>query len=299
MRKAILLTGGTGLIGLHIQEKLLKEGYSVHILSRSKKDSSKEHVHFFQWNVDENWVEPNCFVGVVGIIHLAGASIAQKWTSDAKQEIVNSRVQSAELLFSALQDRGQTLDVFVGASASGFYVEGSQEILTENSPKGQNFLAEVCEKWENASLQFQSVAKRVVIHRVGVVLSKSGGALEKMLPPFQFGLAPYFGNGKQYYPCIHVEDVANQFVYAVTKPIEGIYNACVESVTQKELNQQIAKAMDKGVLHLPAPKLALKTVFGEMSLIVLGSWNMSGKKIQSVGFEPQFPMVQSALNDLF
>lgn len=299
MRKAILLTGGTGLIGQFVQEKLLQEGYSVHILSRRKQISQKSHVHFFQWDLDSKWIDPECLSGVVGIIHLAGASIAQKWTTAAKKEIIDSRVKSAELLFSALKDKGQKLDVFVGASASGFYVEGSQEILTENSPKGENFLAEVCEKWENASLQFQSLAKRVVIHRVGVVLSKEGGALEKMLPPFQFGLAPYFGNGKQYYPCIHVEDVANQFVYAVTKPIEGIYNACVESVTQKELNQQIAEAMDKGVLHLPAPKLALKTMLGEMSLIVLGSWNMCGKKIQNVGFAPKFSTVQSALNDLF
>jgi len=297
MSKTVLITGGTGLIGQVITNQLVKNGHNVHILTRDDRESTTQ-IQYFHWDVKNKSIQADAFTGITHAIHLAGASIAKRWTDDFKQTIIDSRVKTAAFLFEKMKEHEVKLEAFVSASASGYYLANTGALQTEEDTAGNNFLSTVCKAWEQAAEPFHELAERVVIHRIGVVLDKDGGALEKMLPPFQFHLAPYFGNGNMFYPWVHIEDVANQFVHAVETPISGVFNANTGNVTQKELNKAIATAMNKNVLHVPTPIIALKLALGDMHQIVTDSLQMSPSKIRTTGFEPRFAELLPALQDI-
>jgi len=210
MDRTILLTGGTGLVGKLLTEELVERGYQVHILTRSSRSSTKQ-VHYFQWDTANQQLDERCLEGIDTIIHLAGAPIAKRWTKSYRQEIIASRVDGAKILLHALRALNKPLSAFISASASGFYPPNTGQEMLETHPSADSgFLGQVCAQWEQAALESKDIAERVVIHRIGIVLSEKGGALEKMLPPFKFGVAPYFGNGQQYYSWVHIKDLVQQ-----------------------------------------------------------------------------------------
>ena len=297
--RVVLLTGGTGLIGSKLTDTLTRNGYQVNILTRNPDKNTPDNVNHFHWDIKQQTIDANCFENVSYAIHLAGATIAKRWTKEYRKTIIDSRVETANFLLQEMKKNKVKLECYVGASASGYYVPNTGNVLYEVSPSGYGFLAKVCEQWEAAHNQFQQVAKRVVINRIGLVLAKNGGALEKMLPPFQLNIAPHFGGGNQSYPCIHIADVANQFVYSlINNELKGPYNASTEIVSQKQLNQYIAESLGKNVLTVGIPKWVLKLMMGRMRFILTDSLKMSGKKIQNEGFSAQFPTVKEALDDI-
>lgn len=298
-KRVVLLTGGTGLIGQEISEILTRNGFRVHILTREPDQETPDNIQHFHWDIKKQTIDADCFQDVNFAIHLAGAPIAKRWTESYKKTIINSRVETANFLYQKMKEHNVKLISYVGASASGYYVPNTGNLLYETSPAGYGFLAKVCKQWEEAHLQFKDIAKRVVINRIGIVLANNGGALKKMLPPFSFNIAPYFGDGQQAYPCIHVTDVANQFVYSViNRDLDGVYNACTEIVTQKTLNDKIAKALGKKPISIKVPHFMMQLMMGNMRYLLTDSYKMSGERIKNEGFSAQFGTIDEALDDL-
>lgn len=291
----VLITGGSGLVGSRITEILLDKKYVVAHLS-SRKSYKRKGVETYYWNAKEQYIDPKAFEHVNYIIHLAGAGVAdERWTDERKKEIIESRVETSNLILSFLKNNAHQVEKFIGASAIGYY--GDQEkVLSEEDESGDDFLAKVCQVWEESyQLEALSIPKAVI--RIGIVLAKDGGALPEMTKtlPFFVGI---LGNGKQVYSWIHLQDLARMFVFAVESPqVYGVFNGVAPNPrTQKEMANIIAD--NKGIFALPAPKFGLKLALGEMSAILFHSQNCSANKILKKGFEFNYENLEPALADL-
>ncbi len=295
---SILVTGGTGLIGKHLCEILLKKGHKVFILSRNS--SNKPNI--FKWDIENNYIDENAIKNTDYIIHLAGAGIADKrWTAKRKKLLIDSRVSSANLLYTKVKVLNPNLKGFIAASGIGFYgAITTNKIFTENDSAGNDFLSTICTHWENASLQFNALNIRTVILRTGVVLTKKGGALEKIVKPIKFGFGAALGTGKQYMPWIHIDDLCEMYVQAIENPeLTGIYNAVApEYCTNKILTKEIAEVLNKPLFlpNIPAP--ILRIILGKLSNILLEGSRVSSNKIVKTGFEFKFYTLKNALKNL-
>lgn len=295
----ILITG-TGLIASELAKMLSEAGYSVSFLSTSKK----EHLGFtcYQWNPSKNKMDDEALSSVDHIIHLAGTNIAQNWTQSAKKEIINSRVQTANLIFNRCKQLNTPPKTFITASGSNYYgVITDNQPRTEDDSPGKGFVSDVCVQWENAAQQFEAINTRVVALRTGVVLSPGEGALEKMEKPMKFGFGAALGSGKQYMPWIHLTDICSMYLHAIrTSDMSGPYNAvATEKVTNKEFTKALAKAMNKKLWLPNVPSFLLKLVFGEMAKIVLEGVPLSNNRIISSGYQFKYDQLDDALNDLY
>src|SRR5690606_11791466 len=219
--KNILISGGSGLIGKRITSLLKSRGCNVAWLSRSAK---KKKQKTFQWNIEDGFLEEKALKWCDGIIHLAGAGIAEKrWTEERKREILESRTKSARLLYDKIQMLDKKPQVIISASGVGIYgYDPGQELLNEDSPPGDDALAKIVIKWEEEVLNFQSMGIRTVILRTGTVLDKKGGALPEML---KAPVAAPLGSGSQYISWIHAQDLAHLYAYSLFREISGIFNA--------------------------------------------------------------------------
>ena len=225
--KKVLITGGTGLIGKRLSFLLASRGYEVRILSRS--NSLKNNYKTFLWNVTEQYINDSAFEGLNHIIHLAGAGIADKrWSEKRKKEIIDSRVASTNLLYNTVKRLEIPLSSFISASATGFYgAVTSETIFKEIDKPAKDFLGKVCSLWERSIFQFKEIKIRTVALRTGIVLSKDGGALKKMKTPIITAL----GNGKQYMPWIHIDDLCELYIKAIEdQEFKGAFNAVSCSV---------------------------------------------------------------------
>lgn len=293
----VIITGGTGLVGKRLSALLANKGYTVNILCRNPKNANE-----YKWNIEERYLDNKVFKDAIAVIHLAGAGVADKrWSEDRKKEIVNSRVETAQLIHQYLANEPHNIQHFISASAVGFYGDRGNEILTETSSNGTGFLAEVCQLWENEADTFADLNMAVSKIRIGIVLSKDGGALPKLDFPIKFGIGAYIGNGKQYVPWIHIDDLCQIFISILENKIKpGIYNACSPDIkTNKQMSETIAQVLHKPFIPAPAPTFIIKTVLGEMSAILLMSNNCSSKKIQEAGLQFQFPTLVEALKDIY
>jgi len=237
------------------------------------------------------------------IIHLAGAGIADKrWTRARKKEILDSRVQSIGLLYEVLRKGNHKVKAFVSASAIGYYGPGGEnELFTEASPAGIDFLAQVTRQWEEASEIINSLGIRVVKLRIGIVLSEKGGALKSLATPVRLGLGAALGNGKQYMSWIHLDDLCGVFIKAVDdSSMQGVYNAVgTQPVTNLEMTRAIARILNRPLWLPGVPGLMLKLMLGEMAEMVITGSKVSSGKIQKAGYTFQFTELESALRDLF
>jgi uncharacterized protein len=293
----VIITGGTGLVGKRLTELLTEKGYEVNILCRNPKKQNE-----YKWNISDNFIDSKVFQDAVAIIHLAGAGVADaRWTEARKREIIDSRIKSADLIFQYLSKETHHIQHFISASAVGFYGDRGNEILSENSSNGTGFLAEVCALWENAADKINSLNIPVSKVRIGIVLSKDGGALPKLDLPVKFGIGAYIGDGKQFVPWIHIEDLCRIFIFLLeNKKLNGTYNGCAPDIkTNKQMSQTIAGVLNKPFIPFPAPAFILKTVMGEMAGMLLMSNNCSSQKIINAGFSFQFPALKDALENIY
>lgn len=294
--KKILITGATGLIGTQLSQQLEALGYSLKIVTRQISSAKKLNLkaQMIEWDLNLSELSSEHFQDVFCVIHLAGESIDGRWTAKKKQMILQSREQSSKNILAQLP---KTVEKIFSVSGQGIYLDQGNQWLDEGAAEGQEFLAEVCKKWEAPFRQLMSqTSQQVAIFRLGLVVSKKGGALKKMLPVFRNNLGAALGNGTQWMSWIHLDDVCQLFIESLKSPgYRGIINATTENpVTNCEWTKTLCVTLDK--LQLPAvPNFLLKTLFGEMAVILLSSTRVQPKKLQELKFRYKFKDLQSAL----
>jgi uncharacterized protein (TIGR01777 family) len=297
----VVITGGTGLVGSALTKALLNKGHHVVILTRKARAASGNIV-YKEWDVDKGTIDVSAFTNADYIVHLAGANVADgRWTEKRKKEIVESRVKSGELLVKTLHNHPNKIKAVVSASAQGWYGADPRipnpKPFVETDGADNDFLGVTCKAWENAISPVAALKKRLVIFRIGIVLSNQGGAYAEFEKPLKFGAATILGSGKQVVSWIHIDDLVRLFLTAIENDNwSGVYNAVAPNpVSNKELILQIAKAKGGFYLPLPAPVFALKAALGEMSIEVLKSVTMSSRKAEEEGFQFLYPTISKAV----
>jgi len=307
----ILITGGTGLIGQALIEKLLDDGHQISILTRNIEKAKTEipvGISAYPWNGanTEGW--SRIIEEMDAVINLAGESIAgdslpailtRHWTPEQKTRIKQSRLQSSRALSEAIQNASKKPEVFIQASAVGFYGPQGSNIITEQSSTGNDFLSEVCQSWEESSMEIEKMGVRRVILRTGLVLSSKGGILPLMLLPFRLFVGGPIGSGEQYISWIHIEDQVNAIRYLLTNEnSNSAYNLTAPTpVTSKEFGQIAGKVL-KRPSYLPVPSFALKLILGEKATLVLDGQRAIPDKLLEEGFDFKFGSLELALQNL-
>jgi len=298
--KTILITGGSGLIGSKLSLALIAKGYQVRHLSRQPIHSTL--IQSYSWDIEKNSIDENAFIGVDAIIHLAGAGIAEKkWTDSRKAEIVNSRVNSTQLLFDYVQKMALPIQTFIAASATGIYPTNPHKSYNENAKPATDFLGDCCVKWENKIDQFTTMGIRTIKLRTGIVLAKEGGALPKMAKPILAGIGAPIGNGKQWMSWIDEDDLVNMYIFALeNKTINGAYNAVSpRPCSNQNFTIVLAKILNRFILLPKVPSFIIRLLLGEMSIIVLGSTKVSAEKIIATGFKFKFEKLTDSLSKIY
>jgi uncharacterized protein len=293
----ILISGGNGLIGKHLTKSLQKAGHAVCWLVRNPDGS--EPVKAFAWNPAEHKIAAEALNGVDAIVALAGAPIAgSPWTKDYKQTILQSRLDAAETLLGALKKFPHSVKSLVSASAIGFYGNRGAEVLDEESAPGEGFLSQTTKQWEDA---YANCPVRNVTLRIGIVLSRDGGALPELEKPLNFGIASVLGNGKQLMSWIHMEDLCNIFIRAITdSAMKGKYNGVAPfPESQSDFIRTLRKIVRPVSLIVPAPAFAIRLLLGEQASLVLDSASVSCDRLLDEGFRFTYPRLKEALLNLY
>ncbi|WP_196885146.1 TIGR01777 family oxidoreductase [Aureivirga sp. CE67] len=298
----IVITGGTGLIGNRLAKLLSENGHEIYILTRNK--NAKSDYQTIYWNVEKQEIENvEILKEITVIIHLAGCGIAdKKWTPKRKAEIIDSRVQTANFLYDTFKKFPNKVKTMISASGIGYYGSiTSEHIFKENDLPSKDFLGTCCTLWEKAIHPFEKLGIRIVCVRTGVVLSEKGGALEKIIKPIKMGVGSALGNGKQYFPWIHIEDLCKMYLFLLdNQNLHSSFNAVVpEFITSDEFNKKAAKKLHKPYFFPNVPSFVLKLALGEMSDLVLKGSRISCEKIMDAGFEFEYPTTEKALEALF
>lgn len=294
----VLITGGSGLIGRQLTARLQKEGYEVCWLTRSK--TAAPGVTVFTWNPEKKFIPAEALTETDHVIHLAGASVAWLWTSGYKRKILSSRIDTAQLIFDQMKIVPNKVKTFISASGIGYYGDRGDRWLDEKAPAGNDFLAEVCVKWEEAANSFMQLNKRVVILRTGIVLAKEGGTLPPLILSMKFGIAPIFGNGRQFYSWIHIEDLCRMYLSAVkNETMRGVYNAVAPNpVSFKELVNEIGNVRGKKKINFPLPEFLMRLMLGGFGDTLLGGQRCTSDKIQAEGFSWEHSDLRHAIENL-
>ncbi len=297
----VLITGATGLVGQELVSLLLQNGFTVHYLSTSKsKLVSQNNYKGFYWNPKTSEIDLNALTDVEVIVHLAGASVAKKWTPSYKQEIIESRVLSTRLLYKTLQKNLHQVKQIVSASAIGIYPNDLNYIYHETDNKVDNsFLGNVVQQWEEEVNQFEKLQIKVAKIRIGIVLAKNGGALQEMVKPIKMGVGAAFGSGLQYQSWIHIQDLVAIFQFVIQNQLSGVFNGVAPyPVTNSELTKAIAKTLGKPLFLPNIPQFVMKIVLGEMHQILFSSQHVSCRKLLDLKYQFKFASLDKALNDL-
>jgi uncharacterized protein (TIGR01777 family) len=295
----ILIAGGTGIVGTQLSKDLIDKGHQVRFLSRKQIKNPS----YYLWDVENSAIDSEAFVDIDCIINLAGENIAdKKWTKERKQKIIDSRVKSTALIHKYAKAYASSLCCYISASAIGYYgAVTTEKIFTEEDKNHNDFLGETCKAWEDEVFKFENYGTRINIFRIGVVLSNKGAFLSKMVMLTKLRLNSVLGNGKQYIPWIHIEDLSNMIIHCIdNKHMQGIYNAVSgEHITNKELTNKLYKHYKITKLAPPIPAFILKLLFGEMSSIFLKGSKVSNSKIVAENYCVKYKTFEDALNDLY
>ena len=298
----LLITGATGLVGTEIIRHCHEKGINVNYLTTGKEKIQKQQNYTgFYWNPSSGEIDSACLEGVGAIINLAGASIFTPWTKSNKKKILNSRLDSLNLLYKALQEKKHEVGQIVSASAVGIYPSSFQKMHYEDEKEvDRSFLGRVIQKWEAAAERFNHLGLRVAKVRTGMVLGNGGGALPQMERPLKYNMGTSLGSGKQWQSWIHVNDLARIYLHIISNGLTGTYNAVAPNpVTNSTLTEQLARTMGKTVWLPKVPAAALKLVMGEMSSVILSSQLVSSEKIEKTGFNFHFINLKTAFEDLW
>lgn len=294
----VLITGATGLIGTEIVKLCHDKNIAVNYLTTSSSKLTKdENYKGFLWNPSKNEIDTDCIKDVDAIINLVGATISKRWTDTYKKEIILSRTQSTQLLFNTLQNNPHHIKQIISASAIGVYPDSLTNYYTEDETSvSHSFLGQVVEKWEHAVDAFKEIGVEVTKVRIGLVLSKKGGALPQMAKPFKFGLGAALGSGKQWQSWIHITDLARLFLHVLEEELTGVYNAVAPNPeTNQTLSKQIAKTLNMPFFLPNVPRFVLKLVLGEMHILLFESQRVSSKKIEDTGFDFKYYNLKNAI----
>ncbi|MBL8811402.1 MAG: TIGR01777 family oxidoreductase [Planctomycetaceae bacterium] len=294
MTQNIAISGARGLVGDALTTALQKSGHKVVPMVRTSSGNATEIL----WDIQRGIVNPDRLKGIDTVIHLAGENIASgRWNAAIKEKIRNSRVQGTRSLVNSLRDSEARPSTLVCASAVGFYGHRGDELLNESSPAGSGFLADVCREWEAEAMKAEELGIRVVCVRIGVVLSRKGGALAKMLLPFKLGAGGIVGNGRQYWSWIGLTDLVRILQFCAETPtVKGPVNAVSPEAAT---NYQFTKALGS-VLHrptiFPLPAFMAKLVLGEMAdELLLASIRAQPAALQNAGFKFATPELKQCL----
>ncbi len=290
----ILISGASGLVGTALIPTLIAKGHSIVRLVRQQPKGSDE----IRWDSDKGFSfgEEHKLEGFDAVIHLAGDNVASgSWTDEKKRSIRESRTKGTKFLIDALKKLKLKPKIIISASAIGFYGNRGDEILTEESPKGSGFFPDVCDEWENEVREAGNFA-RIVMLRIGVILAKDGGALDKMLTPFKLGVGGVIGSGKQWMPWITIDDILGIIHYALEKPLRGVYNTTApNAATNHAFTKALGKALGRPTF-IPLPEFAVKMMFGEMGeTLLLQGCRVVPKRLQEMGYKFKFPNLDEAL----
>ena len=299
----IIITGGTGLIGKALCPLLLADGHLVTVLSRTP-DAARgmpRGVRIEEWDgkTPEGWSQ--LVNGADAIVNLAGAGIADsRWTAQRKQLLRESRIHAGLAIQKAIQQAVQKPKVLIQSSAVGYYgAHTDDELITEAAAPGKDFLAKVCFDWEMSTAPVSKMGVRRPVIRTGVVLSKDGGALPKMLLPFKFFAGGPIGSGKQWLPWIHISDQVRAIKFLLDHPsADGPFNLAAPNPVNNKQFGEILGAIMRRPAFMPTPGLAMKAVFGEMSTVLLDGQRAVPQRLEALGFAFTYPTLREALSDL-
>lgn len=296
----VLVTGATGLIGSALCEALLHRGDEVRGATRDAERARQlnPEVEWFSWEPAAEEPPVEAVLGADAVVHLAGESLAQRWTRGAKERIRDSRIQGTRNLVEAIERAEARPQVLVGGSAVGYYGDRGSDRLTEEEAPGSDWLARLCVEWETEAARAAEIGVRVVHARAGVVLSGEGGALKTMLPPFRLGVGGPVGSGRRFVPWIHLDDEVALLIWALDSPgLTGPLNLTApEPATNRELSKALGRAIRRPAF-MPVPPVALKLLYGEMSQVVVDSQRVVPARAQGGGFEWRFTDLDAALRD--
>src|SRR5699024_9684876 len=295
----IFISGGTGFIGSYLRRMLLQEGHLLTIVTRSPEKYASEtakHQQSISWDADlaEQMEQTDA------VINLAGASIfGQRWTESVKERIASSRIESTRTLVDAVKKSENRPEVFLSASAAGYYGDRGEQVLDEAAASGEDFLAQRCLRWVQEAHKVQEAGRRLAIPRTGIVVEDDGGAMEQMLLPFKFCVGGPVGSGRQYFPWIHMHDLCRAFLFAIgNSNFSGAFNANAPNpVTMRAFADLLGNQ-----LHRPSffrvPEALLQLVLGDAAAPITNSLRLQPKKLQQHGFEFQYPQLSGALADI-
>lgn len=294
----IAITGGTGFVGKHLTNYFLNNGDDVYILTRSDKTSSQKNLHYVRW-LSDNATPASSLEGIDVMINLAGKSINDRWTEEAKKGIFESRVKATREVYSIISKLEKKPSVLVNASAIGIYGTSKEKTFTEESTeRGADFLAETVKVWEMEASKVEELNVRTVFTRFGIILGEEG-ALPKMLLPYKLFAGGKLGSGEQWVSWISIDDLVKLIVYVINNnKINGPVNATAPNpVKMNEFGKTIGKILNRP--HwLPAPAFALKSILGEMSILILEGQKVLPKKIENHHFTFTYPYVDEALRNI-
>jgi len=293
-----ILSGGTGFIGRHIVDRLLQDHHYVGLWTRKPGNETRHAIASYLWDPLRNDPSDDSVNNMDAVIHLAGEPVAQRWNPAVKARIRDSRVLGTRRLVDTIARVRHKPKILISASAIGIYGDRGDEILTESSAPGSGFLADTCRAWEAEADRATELGLRVVKLRIGFVLGKNGGALAKMAPAFRFGLGGRLGSGKQWMPWIHVADIAELVVHALTNDVAGVWNATSPNpVLNSAFTKELARAVHRPALF-PVPPFALKLAFGELAQHMLDSARVVPEAALQAGYNFRYPELGPTLADL-
>lgn len=290
----ILITGASGLIGTALQKSFAEKGYEMLLATRSEPKKPEQ----IQWDMEAGFADAGRLEGLDAVIHLAGENVSGlRWTEDKKKAIRESRVKGTHNIVNTLSNLEKKPKIFISGSAIGFYGDRGDDMMTETSPAGDTFLADVCKAWETESRRAEDMGIRTVLLRTGIVLSKDGGALATMLTPFKFGVGGVVGSGKQWMSWISLDDVIAIINFALeNESLRGAVNVVAPNpVTNEEFTKTLGEVLYRPTF-LPLPEFAVNLVFGEMGdALLLDSTRVEPKRLKEAGFEFEFTELKAAI----
>jgi len=301
--KKIIITGATGLIGRKLCSKLLEQGNEIRLFTRNPEAAKKVMrgaKKYIKWNYNnpEEWKD--YLNETDSIVHLAGTNLgAKRWNYKFKKELLNSRIESTRQLVNTIKNCEDKPKSFITASAVGYYGDKGDEVLTEKSNPGKDFLSNLCSEWEKEAEKIEDQNVRRVSLRIGLTLSNEGGVLKKFLPPFKIFLGGPLGNGKQWFPWIHIEDLINILIHTIkTESLQGPVNVASPGIVRmKEFAKTLGKILKRPSL-IPVPKFAIRIATGELGKYAVMSQRVSIEKILNAGYKFKFEKLEDALWDL-
>ena len=292
-----VITGGSGLIGRALCRRLATP---VVLSRRDSIPGLAANVEVRRWDPQGESAPAAALTGARTVFHLAGEAVGEgRWSASKKERILSSRIAGTRNLVAGLASLDERPEVLISASAVGYYGDRGSELLDETSEAGQGFLVDVCEAWEREALAARDLGMRVVCLRIGIVLTPDGGALGRMLLPFKMGVGGRLASGRQWMPWIHLEDVIGLLLHAARhEDVEGVMNAVAPSpVRNMEFTKTLGRVLGRPTV-MPVPQAALRTLFGEMSSIMVASQRVNPLVAERTGYAFAHPELEAAMADL-